>query len=132
MPPILFFDGVCNLCNRFIQFVIKNDSNKLFLFAPIQSDAFKQIEQKLLENHKAVPDSVILYYNDRLYTKSDAVLKMMPLLNGKWIIARLGYIFPRFIRNAVYDWVAARRYKFFGKKDECMIPTPELQSRFLK
>lgn len=128
--PILFFDGVCNLCNNTVQFIIRHDKKQQFLFAPLQSSAGAQALQ-------AVPaaslktGSVILFYRGTFYTRSASVLKVCSLLGGWLNLLLAGYILPPFIRNALYDFIARNRYKWFGHKDECMIPTPELKARFI-
>lgn len=129
--PILFFDGVCNLCNAYVQYIIKIDKKQHFKFASLQSDAGEQLQQHVKNNLGFVPDSVILLYKGQYYLKSDAVLKAAGILGGIYKIMHVGYILPRALRNSIYNFVAKRRYKWFGKKDECMVPTPELQSRFL-
>ena len=128
--PILFFDGVCNLCNNTVQFIIRHDKQQQFLFAPLQSDAGSQAMQ-------AIPDatlqtgSVILYYKGTYYTRSVAVLQACRLLGGWLRILLVGYILPPSFRNALYNYIARNRYKWFGHKDACMIPTPQLKARFL-
>lgn len=126
--PVVFFDGVCNFCNSSVQFIIRHDRKKQFLFAPLQSalgmEALSRFQGK-------VTDSVVLYYKGRLFAKSDATLNIARLLDGAWKLCYAGIILPRFVRNAMYDLVARNRYKWFGKKDECMIPSPELRARFI-
>ncbi len=128
--PILFFDGVCNLCNSTVQFIIRHDRQQQFLFAPLQSAAGAQAL-------KAVPDatlqtgSVILLYKGTYYTRSAAVLKTCSLLGGWLRLLLAGYLLPAFLRDTVYNFIARNRYRWFGHKDECMIPTPELKARFL-
>lgn len=128
---IILFDGVCNLCNASVQFVIKHDTDARFSFASLQSDS----GQKLLEQYHLQQtdfNSFVLIENQRVYTKSTAALMVAKRLNG---LIKLFYgfiIVPVFIRDAVYSLVAKNRYKWFGKKDSCMIPTPALQSKFLK
>ena len=130
MNPVLLFDGVCNLCNSSVQTVIKADKKGFFMFASLQSDAARDLlrQSNLSESHL---DSVVLYYNERFYTHSDAVLEAARLLGGGWSLLYIFRIVPRFIRDAVYNWIARNRYRWFGKKDQCMIPTPDLKSRFL-
>ena len=130
--PVLFFDGACNLCNRFVQFVIRHDREKLFLFASLQSEAGKQMLETLKASGQKIPDSVILSFNDRYYLQSDAALQLLRLLGGSWKLLYGLMIVPRFIRNAVYDLIARNRYKWFGKRDACMVPTAELRARFLE
>ena len=129
MPPLILFDGVCNLCNGSVQFIIKRDKEAKFRFASLQSEAGK----KILEQFKLPTDtfnSFILYEDGKIYTRSTAALRVFSQLkNWKWVGA-LQYV-PKFIRDGVYNLVARNRYRWFGKKDECMIPTPELKSRFL-
>lgn len=127
--PIIFFDGVCNLCNSSVQFVIKRDKEGTFRFASLQSGAGQEALQQF---HLSQNDfnSFLLYEQGKLYTRSTAALRVLSQLKGwKWAGA-FKYV-PPFIRNAVYNLIARNRYKWFGKKDECMIPTPELKSRFL-
>ena len=127
--PIIFFDGVCNLCNSSVQFVIKRDKEGKFRFASLQSGAGQEM---LLQNQLSQNDfnSFLLYEDGKLYTRSTAALRVLSQLKG-WKWAGVFQWVPPFIRNAVYNLVARNRYKWFGKKDECMIPTPELKSRFL-
>jgi len=127
---ILYFDGVCNLCDGVVQFVIKRDKRKVFLFASLQSEAGqKAVDEAAQQGISA--DSVVLYKNGRYYIKSSAVLHTLTELGGMWKLANIAWVFPRVLRNVIYDWVARNRYRWFGKKDSCMIPTPELKSRFL-
>ena len=129
--PILLFDGVCNLCNGAVQFIIERDEDGFFRFASLQSDAAK----KLLEQYPEAPEdisTIVLLEKGRLYTKSDAALRAARYLSGAWPALYGFVIVPRPIRNAIYDWVARNRYQWFGKKDKCMIPTPGLKNRFLE
>ncbi len=128
MPAIIFFDGVCNLCNRFVAFIIRNDKEKKFYFSPLQGETAKT--RLPVEITRGV-DSVILLEDDKIYTKSAAALRIARSLKGLWPLAYGLMIVPGFIRNSVYDLVARRRYKWFGKKEACMVPTPELRARFL-
>lgn len=129
--PVVFFDGVCNLCNRTVQFIIRHDKEGIFRFAALQSGPGAEVRDAVKAEYGYVPDSIILSYKGKYYIRSSAALKIAMLLGGiGWLLAP-GYLFPRFIRNAVYHAIAKRRYKWFGKRDECMVPTPELRSRFL-
>lgn len=128
--PVILFDGVCNLCSGSVQFILKRDKEKKFLFASLQSAYGKNIL-----NQFALPtdtfNSFILLEDGKIFTRSTAALKMFSQLNGwKWV--KLFWIVPKFIRDAVYNLIAKNRYKWFGKKDECWIPTPELKARFLE
>ncbi|MEI9918283.1 MAG: thiol-disulfide oxidoreductase DCC family protein [Bacteroidota bacterium] len=127
--PIILFDGVCNLCNQSVQFVIRHDPRSKFRFAALQSD-FGQ--QQLREHHFDTEEfvSVILVVGNKAYDRSRAALEIARRLNGLWPLLYVFVIVPPFIRNFVYDWISKNRYRWFGKKDECMIPTPELKSRF--
>jgi predicted DCC family thiol-disulfide oxidoreductase YuxK len=127
--PVILFDGVCNLCNKSVQFVIKRDPLGKFNYASLQSE----FGQSLLKQFNLPVDnfaSFILFQDDQVYIKSTGALKMLSQLNG-WKWTKVFYIIPRFIRDGVYNIIAKYRYKWFGKRDECMIPTKELQARFL-
>ena len=128
--PVLFFDGVCNLCNRWVQFMIRHDRKKQFLFASLQSENGQLMQQHLLQQAGKMPDSVVLLYRDKYYIKSDAAIRAAALLGGVYKLLLIGLIVPRFLRNIVYDRVAQNRYKWYGKTEGCMIPTPELKERF--
>ena len=128
--PVIVFDGVCNLCTGSVQFILKRDKEKKFLFAPLQSvygqDILKQFD---LPTNKF--NSFLLFDNGEIFTRSTAALKIFQQLNGwKWV--KILWIFPKFIRDAVYNLIAKNRYKWFGKKEECWLPTPELNARFLE
>lgn len=127
---IVLFDGVCNLCNNSVLFIIKRDPLGQFQFASLQSSFGKQ---QLYEFglSASVFNSVLLVENKKLYQKSTAAIKIASRLGGLWPLMSVFWLVPPFIRNLVYDWIAANRYKWFGKKEACMIPTPELKSRFI-
>jgi predicted DCC family thiol-disulfide oxidoreductase YuxK len=128
--PTILFDGVCNLCNSSVQFVIKKDIDKIFQFASLQSDA----GEKLLKQYNLSTsnfDSFILIQENKVYQKSGAALKVVKQLSGSIKLLYAFIVIPTFIRDAVYNFIAKNRYKWFGKKDECMVPTPELKGRFL-
>jgi predicted DCC family thiol-disulfide oxidoreductase YuxK len=127
----ILFDGVCNLCNGFVQFVIARDPHARFRFAALSSDA----AQSLLRDagvHTPIPDTMVLVQDGRVYFRSDAPLRIARRLTFPWPLASVFLIVPRFARDRVYDYIAARRYKWFGRRDICMIPTPELRQRFLE
>ncbi|WP_442844890.1 thiol-disulfide oxidoreductase DCC family protein [Leeuwenhoekiella sp. H156] len=127
---IILFDGVCNLCNGAINFIIKHDPKAQFKFASLQGEN----GQRLLAQHQINPketDSIVLIEPQRVSVKSSAALRIAKYLNRGYPLLYAFMIIPGFIRNAVYDFIAANRYKWFGKKESCMIPTPELKSRFL-
>jgi predicted DCC family thiol-disulfide oxidoreductase YuxK len=127
--PILFFDGVCNLCNASVHFIIKRDKKKVFLFASLQSDVAKNV--LLHKKYKINMDTIVLFYKDKIYTKSDAALLIFRLLGFPYNILFSLIIIPKIIRNFVYDLIAKNRYKWFGKKDFCMIPKPKYLERFI-
>lgn len=129
--PVLLFDGVCNLCTSTVIFVIKRDPEAKFLFAPLQSDA----GQKLIEQFRlpaADFSSFVLIEGDRHYTKSTAALHVFKRLSGFWPLLYVLIAVPKPIRDAVYKWIAKNRYKWFGKKEQCMVPTPDIKARFLE
>lgn len=128
--PIVLFDGVCNLCNGFVQFAIEHDKQAKLKFTSLQSDAAQQLLEPLGQADQPL-DSVILVENGKLYTKSAAGLRILRHFGGTWRLFYGLIIFPKLIRDFVYDIIANNRYKWFGKKNECWIPTPELRSRFL-
>jgi predicted DCC family thiol-disulfide oxidoreductase YuxK len=127
---IILFDGVCNFCDGAINFVLKQDKKDVFRFAPLQS----QTGQKLLAQYQ-IPkkdfESFILIQDGKAYQKSTAALKVLNQLPWYWKALQVFWIVPKFIRDGVYDFIAHNRYKWFGKKEVCMIPTPEMRSRFL-
>ncbi|NVO32747.1 thiol-disulfide oxidoreductase DCC family protein [Hymenobacter lapidiphilus] len=132
MAPVILFDGVCNLCNGFVQFIIRHDAAGQFRFAALQSAA----GQELLRAHQlpapSEPDSVVLLADGQAYTHSAAALGIVARLGGRWAgLARAGCWFPRPLRDAVYRLIARNRYRWFGRQESCWLPTLELQSRFL-
>lgn len=128
--PVVLFDGVCNLCNRSVQFIIKKDKKKQFLFASLQGKTGGELLKKF-DLPADVFNSFILVEGENVYSRSTAALRIAKQLGGGWKLLYGFMILPRFIRDAVYNLVAKNRYKWFGKRDECMIPTPELKERFL-
>jgi predicted DCC family thiol-disulfide oxidoreductase YuxK len=129
--PLIIFDGVCNYCCGTVNFIIKRDPRGIFRFAPFQSAAAERILGKY--NYPATKlDSFVLIENDKLYTKSEAGLRVQKLLGGIYSLLYAFILVPAPIRDAVYDYIARNRYRWFGKKDECMIPTPEIRNRFLE
>ncbi len=128
--PVILFDGVCNFCNGAVNFIIKRDKKRIFRYAPLQSAT----GQQLLQQHHLSPahlDSFVLIYKGKAYKKTTAALYLYPQLGGIWKLMKLLWIFPPFIRNAGYDIIAANRYRWWGKKEACMIPSPEVRSLFL-
>ena len=129
--PVLLFDGVCNLCNSFVRFLLKQDRKEILFYAWLQSDAGR----RLAESHGIDPsreNSVVLLSNNMTWTKSDAVLEVCRLLGGGWKFFLVFRILPKSLRDALYNTVARYRYRWFGKKNECQ-PVPEAyRSRFLR
>ncbi|WP_436926874.1 thiol-disulfide oxidoreductase DCC family protein [Halosimplex amylolyticum] len=129
--PVLLFDGVCNLCNGSIQFVIDHDPDGVFRFAPLQSDAAEAMLSEVgFEDYDF--DTFVLVEGDDYYTKSEAALRVASELPLPWSLAGALRVIPRPLRDAVYDTVASHRYAVFGKKAQCMIPTPEVRERFVE
>lgn len=127
---IILFDGVCNLCNGAVTYIIKHDKKNVFKFAALQSEIGKQLVAKFNIDTKKV-DSIILIDDEKHYEKSSAALHITKNLSGAYPLLFGFMIVPKFIRNAVYDYIARNRYKWFGKKESCMIPTKELKAKFL-
>ncbi|MBM7691185.1 putative DCC family thiol-disulfide oxidoreductase YuxK [Peribacillus deserti] len=126
---IILFDGVCNLCNSAVQFIVKRDKQGHFSFASLQSDIGRQLIEKF---HVAEEiDSIILLENNRAYIYSDAALRIASSLEGGFRAAKVLLIIPRPVRDFFYKIIARNRYKWFGRRNECMLPTKELKSRFL-
>lgn len=128
---ILLFDGVCNLCNGAVNFIIDRDPKNHFKFAALQSD-FGQEQLRKLGFSQSDFDSLVLLSQDRVYKKSSAALRIAGKLNSLYPLLKVFLVLPPFIRDGVYDIIARNRYKWFGKRDECRIPTPELRSRFIE
>lgn len=129
---LILFDGVCNLCNSSVQYVIKHDKKNIFMFTALQS----KVGQKLIKTYHidtAKTDSIFLYAPEvGISSKSTAALKIANHLGFPNRLLCVFFIIPPFIRNWVYDYIAKNRYKWYGKKESCMIPTPELKSKFLE
>lgn len=129
---LILFDGVCNLCNSSVQYVIKHDKENVFMFTALQSDVGKQLIEAYKINTSKT-DSILLYTPEKgIVSKSTAALKVANQLGFPQKLMSVFFIIPPFIRNLVYDYIAKNRYKWYGKKDSCMIPTPELKSKFLE
>ncbi len=127
--PVILFDGVCNYCNSMVNFVIKQDKQKLIKFSALQSNSGQDLLNKL-----DVPrdiDSFVFIENGKAYLQSTAALKVLQHLSWYWQWTQALWIIPKFIRDGVYNFIAKRRYKWFGKKESCMVPSQEVRSRFL-
>jgi predicted DCC family thiol-disulfide oxidoreductase YuxK len=129
-PIIVLFDGVCNLCNSTVRFIIKHDAGNKFRFASLQSPAGHELLKKFGKDPDSL-HSVLVIKDGQLFERSDAALTIAAALDGAWSRLRVLRFVPRFIRDFAYNVVARSRYTVFGKQNECMIPTPELKSRFL-
>lgn len=127
---ILLFDGVCNLCNALVTFVIQRDKGATFKFASLQSE----VGQTILKEH-SLPlgqfDSFYFVEGNKLFTKSTAALKVAKKLDGPWKLFYPLILIPKPIRDMIYSFIAKNRYRWFGKKDQCMLPNPEMKKRFL-
>ncbi|MDI6401413.1 thiol-disulfide oxidoreductase DCC family protein [Balneolaceae bacterium ANBcel3] len=129
---ILLFDGVCNLCNRWVRFVVRKDPNKKVLFIPIQSvTGQKLVEELALDVSAMGRETVFLLKNGTVYVESDAILELAKELSGIIRIAGAGWVVPGNIRNYLYRWVAKNRYRWFGKRDRCMVPDDDTADRFI-
>ena len=127
---IILFDGVCNLCNGAVNFVIKRDPGNVFKFTPLQEkQGVLLLKKHAIDAQKL--DSIVLVENKKVYTKSSAALRIARKLSGLWPLFFVLLIIPSFIRDGVYDFIAKNRYKWFGKKERCIIPTPGLREKFL-
>jgi predicted DCC family thiol-disulfide oxidoreductase YuxK len=128
---LVMFDGVCNLCNGFVQFLIRRDPEARFVFASLQSSfASDQLRRHGLDSQAL--HSVIVIDNGKMYQRSEAVLRAAGYLPALWPMLKVFWIVPRFIRDGVYNMLAASRYKWFGRQDACTVPDPSLRSRFLE
>jgi predicted DCC family thiol-disulfide oxidoreductase YuxK len=127
--PLILFDGVCNLCDRSVQFIIRHDKKKQFRFASLQGLKGQEMLKKY-NLPSGDMNSFVLIYDNKVYQRSSGALKVLQLLGGGWKLLYGFMIVPAFIRNGVYNWIARNRYRWFGKQESCWIPTPELKSRF--
>ncbi|WP_289062637.1 DUF393 domain-containing protein [uncultured Zobellia sp.] len=128
---IILFDGVCNLCNGAVQFIIKRDKKDVFRYAALQSDLGKQLMSERNIDASQIDSIILIDPGVVFYIKSDAALEIGKQLSGYGVISSVLQWIPSSIRNIVYDFIARNRYKWYGKKEECMIPTPELKAKFL-
>lgn len=129
---IILFDGVCNLCDSLLQFVIRHDKKDVFRFVALQSTLGQEIVNHIGIQNKNI-DSIILYVPGvAYYYKSSAALEIARELGGFFHLGTVFKIIPTVLRNYIYDYVAKNRYSWYGKKASCMIPTPELKSKFLE
>lgn len=129
-PAVILFDGVCNLCNGFVQFVITHDPAGRYKFAALQSETGQELLKGLPPTGRNL-DSVVLIQNNRFYKRSGAALRILRGLSGGWPLLYTAIILPAFFRDWVYDLVAYNRYRWWGQRESCWLPTPELHARFL-
>lgn len=128
--PIILFDGLCNFCSSIVFFTIKRDKNSVFKFAPLQSNAGRYLLKRFnlpTENH----NSFVLVEQNRFFIKSNAVLRVAKRLGGIWSLLYVFMLVPNPIRDFIYDIMAKNRYRWFGRKEECLVPTPDIKNRFL-
>jgi len=128
--PIILFDGVCNFCNAMVNFIIRQDKKNVFLFAALQSESGKKMLAEYKIDWKAT-DSFVVIENGKAHLKGNAALKLYNKLPWYWRWTQVFWIVPKFIRDAVYNFIAKNRYKWFGKREECMVPSQEMRERFL-
>lgn len=131
LQTIVLFDGVCTLCNGAVQFIIRRDPKGKFRFASLQSDAGQALLQQfhLPTEHF---NSIVVIDNNRLYMRSSALLRITRRLRGLWPVLYAAALIPPFLRDPVYNWIARNRYRWFGREEACMLPTPELNERFMQ
>jgi Uncharacterized protein conserved in bacteria len=129
--PILLFDGVCNLCNGAIQFIIPRDPEGTIRFAPLQSDLGERVQESVGLSTDDL-ETVVLVDDGKAYTKSDAAIRVGERLGGVYRLLSLGRLLPRGLRDRIYDFVAENRYDWFGKKDQCMVPDDDVSDRFVE
>lgn len=128
---VILFDGVCNLCNGFVNFVIDRDPAAYFVLGALQSEEGQRLLQKQCGGLSGEMSSVVLIEDGRCYRQSAAGLRVLRRLKGVWPLFYVFAAIPRPILDRLYDWMASNRYRWFGKRDQCRVPTPELEARFL-
>ncbi|HEX6332817.1 MAG TPA: thiol-disulfide oxidoreductase DCC family protein [Flavisolibacter sp.] len=128
--PVILFDGICNFCNATVMFLVRRDKKATFRFATLQSDTGRSLLQEFPAGMPGA-DSFVLIENGRALQKSEAALRIAAHLPGLWKGLQVFRILPRFVRDALYDFIARNRYRWFGKKAECMVPSDALRDRFL-
>jgi predicted DCC family thiol-disulfide oxidoreductase YuxK len=131
MQTNVFFDGVCTLCNRGVNFLIKHDKKGVLKFASLQSEYAQNVIPKALLDRDNL-DTIIVYTDGKFYERSKAVLKLCKVLGGGFYVVLMGYLIPRFIRDGLYRFIANNRYRWFGTQSQCRVPTPDLKERFLE
>ena len=129
---IILFDGVCNLCNSAVQYVIEHDKNDVFMFAALQSDIGEKLMKERGIEASQIDSIILIEQGVAYYTKSTAALKIARSFGGIWQLAGVFQWIPEKIRDWVYDYIANNRYKWYGKKEACMVPSSKIMARFLK
>ncbi|RYD95177.1 MAG: DUF393 domain-containing protein [Sphingobacteriales bacterium] len=124
---VVLFDGVCNLCNHSVQLIIKQDKQDYFRFAALDSDFGKAMSSK----YHIAADSIVLIEKDQVYTQSDAALRIARHLSGIYPVLYAAMIIPKFIRDRIYRLIARNRYRWFGKRQACWMPSAQLSKKFL-
>jgi predicted DCC family thiol-disulfide oxidoreductase YuxK len=127
----ILFDGVCNLCSGSVQFLIERDPGAKFQFAALQSDAAGRLLASAGRSSPEPPETFVLFEDGRVFTRSTAALRITRHLPFPWPLAWGFMLIPRPVRDAIYDWVARHRYRWFGRREQCMVPTPERRQRFI-
>lgn len=128
--PVILFDGICNFCNSAVNFTIKRDKKAIIQYAPLQTEKGRMfLRQYNLPINEM--KSFLFIEDGKVYTRSTAALRVCRYLRGIWPLCFVFMIVPRFIRDGIYDWIAKHRYKWFGVRQECMMPAPEVRKRFL-
>jgi predicted DCC family thiol-disulfide oxidoreductase YuxK len=130
MASLVLFDGVCNLCNEFVQFVIPRDPAGRFQFGTLQSASARRVLD-LHDTPDPLPDTIVLVDGGRVFTRSTAVLRIARQLRAPWPLAYVFILVPRPLRDWMYGLVARNRYRWFGQRDHCMMPTPDIRARFI-
>ena len=128
--PVIIFDGICNLCNYFVNFIIRRDKKGKLQFTPLQSDAGKKLQEEYKINIPSA-ETIIFINNDIVYIKRDAAAEIAKHLDGGWKLLAIIKIIPKFIRDSIYSKIAEKRYNWYGKKESCMIPSADIANRFL-
>lgn len=127
---LVLFDGVCNLCNQAVDFIIRKDKNNNFKVGALQDSLVKDLLKTYTINEDYL-DSLILIQGDEVFYKSSAALRIAKDLGGFWQVLYIGILLPRSLRDSIYDWIGRNRYKWFGKKETCRLPSPEEKEKFL-
>ena len=128
---IVFFDGVCTLCNSSVDFIVRNERANLLKIASLQSDYGQEVQKRYRRQGKDLPDSILFYAHGNVYERSEAIFRICSFLKWPYRMLGIGGIVPRQIADAIYAWVARNRYAWFGKKETCRIPSSEERAKFL-